>query len=468
MRYFLVLQFIINVLTLHSLSLSKSSYIDIPTAHYNEGIYINLNGSYPIKPETEEITDINGGVEFSLNKIAAVLNWVSGTDFTLDISYQLLKERDNIPAISLGMDNLTYRKYISSIGHDDETYVDDKYTPRPPEVASLYLVATRAFNEYFELTAGMGRGRFVGYGPRSYLFNFDFFFDERHENIVFGLFGGLKLSIPRGLSLILETDGRDANLGIQYESGLFKGTIGLLKMEHYFFAPEVVRHTPRINASFSVKALSFEKPRKGRINIRLLAEEAGRPIPGKLIYEDSEKRAFNIPSTGRITVTLDSGIYLFRLSSPNYITKQAKIFVKSNQVRDIIVKLRKRVAVKKKPAPVEIKRRIESQRVNFVVNDAHISSIFYPLLDEIVKILKSNPNIRMEIGGHASAEGTFSYNQRISEDRARVVGGYLITQGIDPDRLSLKGYGMTRPVARNVTPEGRARNRRVQFTIISH
>ncbi len=468
MRRLFVLSFFINILTLSALTFSRSSYIDIPTAQFNEGIYINLNGSYPIKPEIEMGTDINGGVEFSLNKFAAGLNWVSGTDFTLDISYQLLKERDNIPAVSLGMDNLTYRKYISSIGHDDETYVDEEYTPRPPEVASVYLVATRAFNEYFELTAGMGRGRFVGYGPRSYLLNFDFFFDERHENIVFGFFCGLKLSIPRGPSLILETDGRDANLGMQYEYGLFKGTIGLLKMEHYFFAPEVVRYTPRINASFSVKALSFEKPRKGQVNIRLLAEKTGRPIQGRLTYGDGEKRVVDIPSTGRITVTLDSGIYLFRLSSPNYITKQAKIFIKSNQVRDIIVNLRKRAAVKKKPAPVEIKSGIESQRVNFVANDANISSIFYPLLDEIVKILKSNPNIRIEIGGHASAEGTFSYNQWLSETRARVVGGYLITQGIDPDRLSLKGYGMTRPVARNVTPEGRARNRRVQFTIISH
>lgn len=87
----------------------------------------------------------------------------------------------------------------------------------------------------------------------------------------------------------------------------------------------------------------------------------------------------------------------------------------------------------------------------------------YPLLNEGVTILKKNARTKMEIEGHTDNVGSAEYNQRLSEKRAKAVMDYLVKNGIDPERLSDRGYGLTRPVASNDTEEGRAKNRRVEL-----
>jgi len=87
----------------------------------------------------------------------------------------------------------------------------------------------------------------------------------------------------------------------------------------------------------------------------------------------------------------------------------------------------------------------------------------YPLLNEVVTILKMNPETKVEIEGHTDNVGTAEYNQRLSEERAKVIMDYLVENGIDAERLSQKGYGVTQAVASNDTEEGRAKNRRVKL-----
>jgi len=87
----------------------------------------------------------------------------------------------------------------------------------------------------------------------------------------------------------------------------------------------------------------------------------------------------------------------------------------------------------------------------------------YPLLNEVVAILRKNARTEVEIQGHTDHVGSGEYNQRLSEKRAKAVMDYLLEKGIEPERLSHKGYGFTRPVASNDTEEGRARNRRVEL-----
>ncbi len=75
--------------------------------------------------------------------------------------------------------------------------------------------------------------------------------------------------------------------------------------------------------------------------------------------------------------------------------------------------------------------------------------------------------MKIEIAGHTDSVGSEMYNLRLSEARANAVRDYLIQHGISPDRLIAKGYGESRPIAPNTTREGRAKNRRVEFTVIS-
>jgi outer membrane protein OmpA-like peptidoglycan-associated protein len=86
-------------------------------------------------------------------------------------------------------------------------------------------------------------------------------------------------------------------------------------------------------------------------------------------------------------------------------------------------------------------------------------------LDRLHKILIEYPTMEVEVGGHTDSQGGFDYNMQLSNKRARSVVGYLVTKGIEENRLSYIGYGTTRHVATNDTEEGRQQNRRVEFRI---
>ena len=91
----------------------------------------------------------------------------------------------------------------------------------------------------------------------------------------------------------------------------------------------------------------------------------------------------------------------------------------------------------------------------------------YEELQRLSQILNRYPNMTIEIGGHTDGRGTTEYNQNLSENRAKAVVEYLITNGIGKSRLQYKGYGKSKPIDTNSTDEGRARNRRVEFVILS-
>jgi len=87
-------------------------------------------------------------------------------------------------------------------------------------------------------------------------------------------------------------------------------------------------------------------------------------------------------------------------------------------------------------------------------------------LDNLVDFLVLNPDVHIEIGGHTDNTGTESYNQQLSENRARAVYNYLLHAGIQRTRLSFHGYGASQPIATNDTDAGRQLNRRTDFKIV--
>ncbi len=104
--------------------------------------------------------------------------------------------------------------------------------------------------------------------------------------------------------------------------------------------------------------------------------------------------------------------------------------------------------------------------IQFDTNKWDIKAMHHLELDQVVEVLKRNPFLKVEIQGHTDNQGARGYNQKLSEKRARSVMEYFIQKGIDPDRLSAEGYGLTKPIATNATSAGRAMNRRVELTPI--
>ncbi|MGB3174338.1 MAG: OmpA family protein, partial [Saprospiraceae bacterium] len=88
-------------------------------------------------------------------------------------------------------------------------------------------------------------------------------------------------------------------------------------------------------------------------------------------------------------------------------------------------------------------------------------------LDQLFLFLQSNPDLSVAIYGHTDNAGDKLNNQLLSENRARAVYNYLVNKGLPADRLSIKGFGDSSPIATNDTEEGKAMNRRVEIKLSS-
>lgn len=121
------------------------------------------------------------------------------------------------------------------------------------------------------------------------------------------------------------------------------------------------------------------------------------------------------------------------------------------------------------PPRVEVRdNKIEfKEKIQFENNKSVILPQSFSLLDDIVKVIKDNEQIKkLQIEGHASAEGDAKRNLTLSDERAKAVMKYCVDHGIDAKRLTAKGFGITKPIADNATEEGREKNRRVEFNIV--
>ena len=89
----------------------------------------------------------------------------------------------------------------------------------------------------------------------------------------------------------------------------------------------------------------------------------------------------------------------------------------------------------------------------------------YAVLDTVGRVLAEWPGLRVEVAGHTDSQGTSELNLDLSKRRAEAVTAYIGESGFDTSRITSAGYGETKPVAGNDTPEGRAQNRRIEFVV---
>ena len=117
-----------------------------------------------------------------------------------------------------------------------------------------------------------------------------------------------------------------------------------------------------------------------------------------------------------------------------------------------------------KPAvAVEQGKSIVLEGVTFATGSARLTESSRATLDKVVETLNSEKDIEVEIRGYTDNTGNYDKNVILSARRAEAVKNYLVGKGIDGRRIQTKGYGPENPIAPNDTPEGRAKNRRIEF-----
>lgn len=162
------------------------------------------------------------------------------------------------------------------------------------------------------------------------------------------------------------------------------------------------------------------------------------------IYTD-QYRLCNLPrSTGNPT-----GITFGCIASP-----ENPVFIKNIRIAEGGGDLYKRIATEGK---------IVTHGILFDVNKADIKPTSMGTLNEITSLLKNNPDLKFSIEGHTDSDGDDAANMKLSQQRAESVKKQLVSMGIDASRLSCKGFGESKPMDNNTSPEGKANNRRVEF-----
>ncbi len=103
--------------------------------------------------------------------------------------------------------------------------------------------------------------------------------------------------------------------------------------------------------------------------------------------------------------------------------------------------------------------------ITFPTDQDTVSTSFYPTLNAVSLVLAKYNRTLVDVYGHTDSTGDEGYNVDLSQRRALSVATYLNAQGVDSRRFFIQGFGETRPVATNATPEGRAANRRVEIQL---
>ena len=164
---------------------------------------------------------------------------------------------------------------------------------------------------------------------------------------------------------------------------------------------------------------------------------------------------------GVAELELKPGSYTIVATAPGFRREAFELVVESGAERD------RTVVFREARAQVEGDRIRFTGKIYFEVDKAVLEPRSFDLLDEIAGVLEEHPEIeKLLVVGHTDSDGSDQHNLELSEARALSVMNYLITAGVDADRLESKGMGESEPAFPNDSEENKARNRRVEFRIV--
>lgn len=170
------------------------------------------------------------------------------------------------------------------------------------------------------------------------------------------------------------------------------------------------------------------------------------------------------PMTGNYFITLPAGKkYGFFASANGYYPASGYVEPGKDGIFDIV----RNIVLQSNDDILSGKASITLRNVFFDTDKYNLKSESFPELKRLSKFINDNPSVRVEISGHTDNNGNDVANNKLSLNRAQAVVNYLISVGCPADRIVSQGYGSSKPVADNNTEQGRQKNRRVEFKILT-
>ncbi len=204
---------------------------------------------------------------------------------------------------------------------------------------------------------------------------------------------------------------------------------------------------------------------------KLIDAKTGKPISAKIIYErlpDGREIgiAYSNPETGTYEIHLPGGQrYGVRAEAPDHISTNQNLDLTA-YTKDGSLQIGDITLAPIEVAVIEANTSITLNNIFFDFSKAVLKPESFPELDRLVTLMNERASMTVEIAGHTDATGPANYNLVLSGQRAKAVSGYLAKKGVAADRIITVFFGETKPLETNDTPEGRQKNRRVEFKII--
>lgn len=152
------------------------------------------------------------------------------------------------------------------------------------------------------------------------------------------------------------------------------------------------------------------------------------------------------------------GRYLITASAEGYLNSTDSVEVASEDVSPVLKDIYLQA--------IEVGVTVRLKNIYFDFDKTTLKKESFVELNKVVEFLKQNSSVEIEIAGHTDNKGSDDYNATLSQGRSQSVVDYLISQGIQDYRLSAHGYGESKPIDTNDSDDGRANNRRVEFTVV--
>lgn len=250
-----------------------------------------------------------------------------------------------------------------------------------------------------------------------------------------------------------------------------------ITLNPYFAAADKPVNSLLVGAKFAVLfQLNEHKPAKpmpSYFDVFIADAKTNEPVPASLrIYEKAKKKSYvKEARKGHLRYKAKEGGYTFTASNAQYFPVTIEAEMEGDGIIDTL-----RLALERVPEPVvidtpiidipiQVGTKVVLHNLFFATNKTQILPESEQALDDLAAFMNEHGALSIRITGHTDDVGSEKANQILSEGRANAVRDELIKRGIAPDRIEAEGKGESEPIADNATEEGRAKNRRVEFTI---